>query len=113
MEVIEFAGGGECLAIDLLDVLVHPAIDAVDDLFHLLGGAFHDQFDSAVGEIPDIAEHVMAHGDVLDGVAETHALNSAGEMTLKALDGRSVRLAPISEHERELSKAGAIGQLKN
>ena len=59
VKVIEFARSGQCVAFQILDVLVHAVVDAVDDLFHLLRRAFHDEFDSAIGEVADITEDVV------------------------------------------------------
>jgi hypothetical protein len=87
MEVIELSRGGEFLGFEIFDVLIHAVIDAVDDLFHLLRRAFHDKFDSAVGEVADVPEDIVGQRDVLDGVAKTDTLDSTGEMALQAMDG--------------------------
>jgi hypothetical protein len=88
LEVIELAGRRQRMAFHVFDVLVHAVVDAIDDLFHFLGGAFHEEFDSAVGEVFYVAEDVVAESDVFDGVAETNALDSSGEMAMEALNGR-------------------------
>jgi hypothetical protein len=87
MEMIEFPGRGKRVELDILDVLIHAMADAVDDLLHLLRGAFHEQFDSTVREVTHKPEDIMAQGDVFHGIPEADTLNAAGEMTMNALNG--------------------------
>ena len=67
------------------DVAVHLLVEGLDELIHLAVGAFHDDFDAAVGEVADVTGDVVLEGEVLGGVAEANALNAAIEETRAAV----------------------------
>src|SRR5690348_9412942 len=79
-ERVEFAGGGDDLGIHVADVAVHALAEGIDHLLDLLLVTFHDQLDAAVMQVAHISEHVIAHRDILCGVAEADPLNPAIEM---------------------------------
>ena len=85
MKLFEFAGGRQRIQIDFADEVVHSAVQGLDHLIHLLIGALHDQFDSAVGEISYVAADVVLKRDIRCGVAEADPLNPAAEITLATM----------------------------
>jgi hypothetical protein len=79
-EPVELPGGRGGVGFYFADVAVHAIFDVFEELVHVGVWAFHDEFDSAIGEVADVAEDVVLEGDVLDGVAEADALDAAGEV---------------------------------
>ena len=81
LEPGKLACRGEEVEIDLADEGVEAFADGVDDVFHVLFGAFEDEFDSAVRQVFDVTLDVVLLCDVLSGEAETDALDAAAEDT--------------------------------
>jgi hypothetical protein len=80
IELGEFAGGGEEVGIDFLDIPGHSIADVGDELIHVRIRAFHHQLNPAIGEIADVSTNIVPLGDVPHGVPETDALHVAGEI---------------------------------
>src|SRR5580658_6418929 len=61
-KVIEFTGGLGDLLVDGVDIEAHFAAHVVEQLFHLLVGAFEQKLDAAVGKVADVAGDVVLNG---------------------------------------------------
>jgi hypothetical protein len=79
-EVIEFPGRRGAVLIEAANETTHLSADVLEQAVDLLIGALDDEFDSTVGEVFDIAIHVIPHGEVFDGIAKTDTLNAATEV---------------------------------
>jgi hypothetical protein len=85
VKLFKFAGGRKRIQIDFPYKAGHSAVQGLNHLIHLLIGAFHDQFNSSVGEIFYVAADVVLKCDVLSSVTEADALNSTAEITLATM----------------------------
>ena len=79
LEPGELSRGGEEVIVDAADEGVEAFADGIDDVIHLVFGAFEDELDSAVGEVFDVTLDVVLLCDVLGGVTEADALDAAAE----------------------------------
>ena len=85
------ARGFEAEFFDLSDVGVPGAGgEVVPEAFDAFGRALGDHFDAAVGEVADVADHLMARGDALREEAESHALNLTADL-VTTRDSHAVR----------------------
>ena len=67
----------------------------VDQAPDVLGRAFEDRFDPAVGQVADPARHAVLFGQAAAGVTEEDALNPAGDEH------------PIAHHKQTVRRAGS------
>ena len=77
---VEFAGGGMQNLVNAANVAAHLLLKVAYDLVGFLIRAFDDHFDPAIGEVSDVAGHVVTHGDVLCRIAKTDPLHAPAEM---------------------------------
>src|SRR5687767_7322776 len=77
----------------LADMAAEFGGDALDDAVHLGVGSFHDELDAAVGQVADVTRHPVPLGHVARRIAESDALDVAGEVVRAALHGAGGRLA--------------------
>ena len=77
VETGKFARGG--LGIDTLttDVAAQLIVDFGQKSCQICGLSFGHQFDSAIGQIADIAPDIVGHGEVMNGIAEADTLHPA------------------------------------
>ena len=70
-------------------------VGPVDQAADVLGRAFEDRFDPAVGQVADPARHAVLLGQAAAGVAEEDALDPAGDQH------------PIAHHKQTVRRAGS------
>jgi len=80
VEVVEFAGGGAGVGLDVANEARHPPLKIGHQRIDLGFVSFNDQFNPAVGEIAHVAVHSILLGDVVRGVAKSDPLNPAIEV---------------------------------
>lgn len=86
-ELAEFIGGRQEIRVHLSDVIDHTVADFREKLIHFAVIAFHDQFNPAIGEIPDIAANIVAKGDIFHCISKPNPLNMTREITGFAVSG--------------------------
>ena len=70
-------------------------VGPVDQAPDVLGRAFEDRFDPAVGQVADPARHAVLFGQAAAGVTEEDALDTAGDEH------------PIAHHKQTVRRAGS------
>src|SRR5207237_344462 len=91
----ELAGRGAGVDVHFADA-VDPLLEGADEIVHLGGGTFHDQFDAAVGQVADITANVVAQREVLGSVAEADALHAARKIAGAAAGGPTLAISDSS-----------------
>jgi hypothetical protein len=71
--------------VDVMDKSSHALLNPIDNGLNLLVGAFQDQLDAPVGEVFDVATHVMANRDVSGREAKPDALYPPAEVNVMAM----------------------------
>jgi hypothetical protein len=92
LEIGEFAGCGGGAYLGAADITVHSVGDGLGHLIDFFGGAFEDQFHPTVRQVSNITTYVEPHCEILNGVAETDALNATGIMNVTTMKRRRDRL---------------------
>ena len=92
---MKFAGRWGKVLFKLADVAVHLLFKTVNKLVDLAIGAFGDQFNAAVREIPDISANVVLKRDILGGITKSNPLDATRKMARTAMDIRLVTGYPV------------------
>ena len=66
-------------ALNVADVVLHALLNRANQSVSILIRTLHDQLNSPVVEVPDVAGDVELPGHRVSGVTKTNALDSAGE----------------------------------
>jgi len=79
-ELGKLARGGEEILVYLFDIAAHALADLVDQLIHLAIRTLHDQLDSPIREVANVASDVVTQGDILHCVSKANALHVTREI---------------------------------